>query len=563
MSRLYIASSVLWIVASAAVAAASLWIRSAIPITFLWSSVDDYLFVRLSHYLKTGWWLGPYDQFILVKGMAYPAFIAAASLVGIPLKTAEHSAYLMAAAIACLIVLRFTRSRWLAFLLFVALAFNPFLWSAEYMRVLRDGLYMSLALALVPLAAAAFFAREEAPPTARIALMMGVGLVAGIFWITREEGIWIAPAGIVLIGASALQGWRHIEGPRRAMLVVLRVALRAAPAILIFAVVVGGVAFENWKRYGVFEINEFKSEPFRSAYGALLRIRHDHWQRYIEFPKDARERAYAVSPAARELREALDGPNAGFWRKFGCDAEPCDEIRSGFFIWAFWATVAANGHYSSASEAKAYYRRLAVEINTACEAGQIPCLAKRSTVAPPFRWQYVFETIAAVPRIVQQLLVFGRGQVVSRPGFVPAENLEEVLRMVGPLATDGQANQTVQMGIARAIADVVSPIIPVATLIAVFGLLLAPLFAELRRRQASLLVLMLACGAAISGRLVLLAYIAVTSFGEAAAGYITSTSALLIVFVVSGLYISGLLVRETMHQSIGLIRRGPVSSETT
>jgi hypothetical protein len=539
----------LWPLGYAAAAAVSLWIRAAIPITFGWSSVDDFLFARLAANLKAGNWLGAYDQFTLIKGMAYPAFIAAAAATHIPLKIAEHMAYLVAAAIACLIVQGFTRSRWLAFLLFIALALNPVLWADEFTRVLRDGLYISVALVLVPLAAMAFFPREHAPPVASIALMTSVGLVAGIFWMTREEGIWIAPAGMVLICIAAVREWRHVKGPRRVLRVPLRVVLRAAPAAFVFAAVVGGVAFENWKRYGVFEINEFKSQPFQAAYGSLLRIRHDNWRRYIEFPKDARERAYAVSPAARELYQELDGSSAEFWRKFGCDGESCDEIRSGFFIWAFWSAVGRNGHYSSAGEARAFYRRLAAEINAACESERIPCLPQRSTLAPPFRWQYVSETIAAVPRIGQHLLALGQGRIVSRPSFIPRENLEGVLQIVGPVATDDQANHTVQMRIARTIADTVAPLMPAATVVAIFGLLLAFLFADVRRRQAGLLVLMLTCGAAITGRLVLLAYLDVSSFGEGAASYITSATGLLVVFVVSGLYLSCLIVGETIQRA--------------
>ncbi|HKH19952.1 MAG TPA: hypothetical protein VKB53_03430, partial [Gammaproteobacteria bacterium] len=316
---------------------------------------------------------------------------------------------------------------------------------------------------------------------------------------TREEGIWIAPAGIVLICALGAREWRHAEGPPRIIRAALRVLLRAAPAVLMFAAVLGGVAFQNWKSYGIFKINELKSEPFRAAYGSLLRIRHDHWQRYIEFPKDARERAYAVSPAARELYSALeDGPNAAHWRNIGCVTKPCDEIRSGFFIWAFLNAVAQNGHYSSPSNAEAYYRRLAAEINTACDSGQIPCLGRRSTLAPPFRWQYVLETIAATATIGQHLLIFGGGEIVSRPFPIPPENLPEVLRLVGPLTTNGSV-QTAQMGMARIIAHVVSSVMPAATLLAMLGFLLAPLFANLRHREASLLVLMLACGAAMIG----------------------------------------------------------------
>jgi hypothetical protein len=95
-----------WLVGYLLVAAASVWIRSAIPITMGWSPVDEPLFVRHARYLKDGYWLGPYSEFTLIKGIAWPAFIAASSAAHIPLKIAEHTSYLISAAIVCLAMSR-------------------------------------------------------------------------------------------------------------------------------------------------------------------------------------------------------------------------------------------------------------------------------------------------------------------------------------------------------------------------------------------------------------------------------------------------------------------------
>src|SRR5205085_7219714 len=74
--------------AYALVALASLWMRGGMPIHVFESGADDYLFIKLAAYLKNGEWLGPYDSMTLVKGMAYPGFIALSHLAGIPLKLA-------------------------------------------------------------------------------------------------------------------------------------------------------------------------------------------------------------------------------------------------------------------------------------------------------------------------------------------------------------------------------------------------------------------------------------------------------------------------------------------
>src|SRR3954471_132435 len=46
------------------------------PLSIPFSPHDDMLFVKLGGYLAEGKWLGPYDQFTLMKGPGYPAFLA-------------------------------------------------------------------------------------------------------------------------------------------------------------------------------------------------------------------------------------------------------------------------------------------------------------------------------------------------------------------------------------------------------------------------------------------------------------------------------------------------------
>ena len=122
---------------------------------------------------------------------------------------------------------------------------------------------------------------------------------------------------------------------------------RAAPwaaALAVFVCVDVGVATMNLFYYGEYETVEVKAPYFLRAYGALARIRPENWSRYVVFPKDARERAYAVSPAARELRQSLDGTQGRAWRDISCsnqqDVKPCSEILAGWFLWALRDAVA-------------------------------------------------------------------------------------------------------------------------------------------------------------------------------------------------------------------------------
>ena len=438
-------------------AAFSLWLRAAVPVFAIGSAAhDDRLFVRLAYHLGAGLWLGPYDQLTLAKGMAYPAFILAAFAAGIPLKLAEQGLYLAAAGVAAWLVARLTGSRVLPILLFGCLAFNPALWTTNLARVIREGTYVGLSLAVVMLAAALLLTRRSAlAARAHVALMVMLGVVGAVFWLTREEGVWIVPTLVFLVVAAAAGAWWNgrTDGSRPA---VRRVALVVGTCVIpgvVFAAILGTVAGMNYWAYGAFTINEVQSAPFRAAYGALTRIPQDQWRPYIVFPKDARERAYSVSEAARELLKTLDGEVGGNWSKMGCEQmriDDCAGIPAGWFMWGLRDAVAQAGHYSSAGDSLAFYKRLAAEINAACDDGRLACLPERATLAPPFRWVYVGDALAKIPILAYFLI--DPGDVGAAPSVGTQLSLALFADLVGPLSAQPLSNVVLLMT-ARGVAE--------------------------------------------------------------------------------------------------------------
>ena len=202
-------------------AACSLWLRAAVPVFAIGSAArDDRLFVRLAYHLGAGLWLGPYDQLTLAKGTAYPVFILAAFATRIPLKLAEQGLYLAASGVAAWLVARLTGSRVLPILLFGCLAFNPALWTTHLARVIREGTYVGLSLAVVMLAAVLLLTRRSAlTARAHVAVMVMLGVVGAVFWLTREEGVWIVPTLAFLVVAAATGAWWNgrTDGSRQAV----------------------------------------------------------------------------------------------------------------------------------------------------------------------------------------------------------------------------------------------------------------------------------------------------------------------------------------------------------
>lgn len=374
--------------------------------------------------------------------MFYPLFIAAAHYASIPLKTAELAVYLFAAAATAGLVRRKTGNSFLALILFALLAFNPVLWHEELARVIREGLYTGLSLGVVTLLVVISFPR---PSTTRYDLVrkviqgVGFGLLSAAFYLTREEGIWLAPAIVIVIAVAFLEIARpalapsSTEGPAGLKAFALPLTL----ACVVFGATDCLVATLNYQHYGVFETGEFRSKSFLRAYGALTRIQHNEWQRYVPFPKDARQRAYAVSPAVRELAGSLEGPTGSAWQRISCNAmkiTPCSEVLSGWFVWEVRDAVGDAGHYRSAQEALHFYDTLADQINAACDIGTLDCLPNRHTLAPPFRWEYVGEAVTSAKAVAKQVFTLGDGQVGSAPSSGQAGGIAAFADNVGPVS---------------------------------------------------------------------------------------------------------------------------------
>jgi hypothetical protein len=255
------------------IAALSIWLRTGFPVFAIPASPgDNQLFIRTARYPQTGQWLGPYDNLTLAKGMLYPMFIIMAFWASVPLKIAEQVVYLVACAMTAGVVRKQVGSGLLDVILFALLAFNPVFWNLQLARVIREGLYGSLSLAVVTLVVMiAFPPSRGANLKLRRSVFRGfsLGSVSAAFWLTREEGISLLPA-VAVVMAVALLGilypqWipiteREASPQRSAHL--RAIALPLALALFIFTAADWLVAGLNYRLYVIFETSELRSKSF-------------------------------------------------------------------------------------------------------------------------------------------------------------------------------------------------------------------------------------------------------------------------------------------------------------
>jgi hypothetical protein len=352
-------------------------LTSAISIAPVFAPHDSSNFLEHAKFIAAGQWLGPYDAFTLIKGPFFPLYLAFVREFGVPLPLAHLVTYALACVLACIAIRSIVRDPRILGAMFAVLFFNPFTFEQGAGFTNRSQISGTLALAVIACATALFVRRAE-PARASWIWSIGLGAFLSAFWLTREESVWLLPALAVLLVPFVLRARREtwdfaIE--------------RAAFATLPFALLLSSLAIVtqvNAGAYGWATVVELQSPEFAAAYGSLARIDHPPAERQVPVPHAALDVAYAVSPAALELRASLDGQNGMGWRSLSCNVSRiCNEIAGGWFMWAFRQATEAAGHYRSGAEARAYYVRLAREINTACDAKRIACGPRRDTLVPP------------------------------------------------------------------------------------------------------------------------------------------------------------------------------------
>lgn len=361
------------------------WLDSALRINAQPAQdFDDALYVRLAHSIANGEWLGDYNLCTLSKMPFYPVFLAVNHWMGLPLLVTQSLLYALAAIfLVCQLGWRGVGQPFLLGL-YGLILFNPYVET----RVMREGIYSTLVLCVF--ASCVGMSRHLWSHIWRLAgYSILLALFLSMFWLTREESIWLVPALAILSGFFAATILTNPGQGKSA-----RLALVALPFAVLF-LAIHALCAVNHHYYGNYTVCDQASKPFTSAVGALFRVEHSRRTQHLLVPREVRERIYLVSPAFRELKPYLDGDLGSvtlrnIWKDSTCRLYPetCSDYGGAWFIWVFRLAVADAGYYRSADSVNAFYARLAREINDACDRGELKSLARRESLIPPYRSEY-------------------------------------------------------------------------------------------------------------------------------------------------------------------------------
>ena len=357
---------------------------------------DDALFFTHGLSILEGHWLGPYSQMTLAKGPGYPLFLAANALIGLPITLTQSLLYIAACLLLGSTVFRLCGLSVVAFAAFLVLEWQPYI---PPIRIIRDDVCAAQALLVLGCFTRALLVEER--QSRRLVWAIGGGVLAGWLWMTREDGIWLAPGLALLLGLHLLRSRR-----------IQRILPLTATPTLAFAastlVTLGTVASINLAVYGTFSIVDIKSSSYKNALDTLQSVHVGEPVAFVPVPEKVRHAIDQVSPAFASLDPYFNGPGLG-WQLPGCKIYPstCNDIAGGWFIWALRDSVASQGHYSSPTRAAAFYRSLTKQIRSACAEGKLTCQGGTIPFIPemtPGQWKRLWPDIAKITRLATMQL---------------------------------------------------------------------------------------------------------------------------------------------------------------
>lgn len=390
------------------------------PVTSGYSMIyDDQLMVEQANSIVSGNWLGEYNSKTLTKGVFTPIFIALMYILHIPFLVGKEIFYGIACIVFILVISKKVKSKVALMIMYIVILLNPVEYCEELCRVYRDGIYTSLILYLVSFLLAIFINRKEEGKK-QVKYFIGLGISFSATYLCREETIWLLPGIVIITLATVIPNYFN-----------KKILLYLIP-IVITIISTNIVCILNYKYYGVYTLNEYWGEAFKSAYGALLRVKPEEEKQRVPITRETMNRLYELSPKFAELKEFLEGEEGDNWRKIGIRVE--GEMTGAYVQWALMDAVESLGYYETAKKAEEYYIELANEINKLCDDGIIESRTDKKIVSNScyFGIKDVINVIPKTPEVIKyQYTLEGTNMFILNPGqIIGVEDKRDVFEKI-------------------------------------------------------------------------------------------------------------------------------------
>lgn len=319
---------------------------------------DDALMVKQATTIIDGQWLGTYCGTTLLKGVAFPLFLAICYFMKVNYIVGITILYIIACLTMLFVIRKIIKNEFILFLIYTILLFNPIMFGTEIMqRVYRSSIIPALGLFLIACYTNLFLIRNDGKKTEKAITIIGISIVLPFLWFAREDSIWIVPYIIFMMFAILVSNFNKNFFKTFLLL-----------SIPIFATILIGnaISLKNYKEYGAYTTDN--KYYYNKLIKSMKKVKTFDDVERVTFTREKLDRIADVTI----LNNIMDkfNPLLDAYAKF--DGNQTDnEVENGWFGFPLRDALSESGYYMDVYTTNKFFNTLHLEIEDALKNGNL------------------------------------------------------------------------------------------------------------------------------------------------------------------------------------------------
>ena len=416
-----------------------LFLLSGSSVQMVYSPHDAGLYVSRAFHLLMDGSLGPYDARLLVKLPGISLWLAGNRLLGIPYLLSINLLFAFAGIYFISALKRYNVNQLLLLLVFGLYLFNPVTIDREWFRMMREPL--SISLLVLMLGSMLFVLADLDEKRFSITYFTMLGVAFSFAVMVREEERLLYALLTMFVGLVLWKYWPIFRG----LNLVSRSWVLAVVFLPFMLALAGNVAMRSYveRHYGAPLFYDFGEGEFPRLIAAIRSVESRKDNRHVMVTQEALGKIRIAVPMFAPVIDRLPAPSQ---TSFSCERfQVCSEWTNGYQL--FWIKDAAfeAGLTPTLPGGQAYFRRVRLEIERACQEGRLKCRDRGQGLIPPFelRWTRAFlQEMTGVLRMMTmpEIVVVGPPSA-TYPADVDYGRMYRIVTMTHHYDSELQANQ--------------------------------------------------------------------------------------------------------------------------
>lgn len=380
---------------------------------------DDWIMVHMADALRSGQWLGEYNDLTLTKGMFFPFYLAVLNFLRLSYLSVSALLYTVSCMIFVYALRPLLKKYWACFTLYLVLLWNPVSYSVQaFQRVYRNSIsYIQVLLIFGGLLA--LWLRRKEPVKKQILWLLTAAVGMVTFFYTREDAIWVEPFLLVFLLVylgTMFFSWKKEH--RR------EYVGKAVLVLLPFLSVWGAgqlIAQENDNHYNIRLTNELQKGGFAEMYKSMMAVKPEEDIPGVTMTREKIARMCDECPTLEKLEPYIQSSRL-YWA--GSEENEKDwEVRDGWVFWIFRTALAQAGYYTDGETVNQVCLQIRDELEAAMDEGRLTRQATMpSTYMSPWREGYLGDLFGALGKAIAYTTTYDEMETLVYLYSEPDEN---------------------------------------------------------------------------------------------------------------------------------------------